>query len=129
MKTLSILLFLCLSCSSAFSNDIVLPNGKDAKILSKRKLIESVIVYSTKEGKTRYSYTYDSNGNQLTYLIEKWQNEQWINSERATTVYDSFGHEINCLSECWVEDHWSNNYRYTSTYNLYGKKLTFLFER
>ncbi len=44
----------------------------------------------------RGTYTYDAQGNMLSYLNENWENGQLVNSYRGTYTYDAQG---NMLSE------------------------------
>ncbi len=83
---------------------------------------------------TKSSYTYDANGNKLTYQFIYWTTQtgtgQWLNYERDTYTYDSNGNELTSLNEHWDSDsgQWVNIERTTTTYNDNGKTLTFLEE-
>ena len=56
---------------------------------------------------SRETYTYDSKGNELTYLNESWVNGQWANSARLTNTYNPNGYTLTKLYETWVNEQWT----------------------
>ena len=101
MKYLCILLLLSLSLTTVFSRGNEIQKGKENTILSNTDLVESVISYSTTGNNSKYSYTYDTFGNILTFLYQKFQNVQWENYNRTTFTYDSNGNPLTSLMEKW----------------------------
>ena len=86
-------------------------------------------VLAVADANRRYSYTYDNNGNELTYLIELGANNVWTNSERYSSIYDDNGNILNYLHEEWQNAAWMNYLRTTYSYDNNGNELTFLQER
>lgn len=77
---------------------------------------------------SRFSSTYDDNGNRLTDLIENWGSDTWRNHYRDTYFYDNNGNITTELREYWGQDNWINSSRQTYTYNGSGNMLTQLTE-
>jgi hypothetical protein len=118
MKSIFIVILLCLSFPTAFSQNN--KKGKEPITLSNNYIVESVIAYSTNGVNSKYTYTYDSKGNMLTRIYEKWQSEQWIKCERDTYTYDSKGNNLTDLYEKWENEQWVNYDRYTYISDPYG---------
>ena len=63
----------------------------------------------------RESFTFDSAGNWLTYLSEKWENNAWVNQSKKKFVYNSNGDMLDWKETWWQNNHWVNdwhNYRH-----------------
>ncbi len=76
----------------------------------------------------KFTNTYDANGNMLTNLFEKWTNNAWVISSKSTNTYDANGNELTQLNEVWTNNAWVNSSKYTYTYNAAGNMLTQLYE-
>jgi YD repeat-containing protein len=79
-------------------------------------------------GVNRDTFTYDANGNMLTYLLEDWSNGQWMFHQRSTFTYDANGRMLSDLFE-WANGVWVYPSRITYTYDVDGKMLASLGER
>jgi hypothetical protein len=76
-------------------------------------------------GQYRFTYTYDANGKELTFLYEQWSNGQWVGQYRFTYTYDANGKELTSLYDKWSNGQWVSDSRTTSTYDAQGN-LTLL---
>lgn len=76
----------------------------------------------------RITYTYDPAGNILTELYETYNNN-WENFAILTHTYNSSGNEISYLEEHWENGEWVNKIRYNKTYNSSGKMTEKFFEK
>jgi len=91
-------------------------------------LPDTVIFYKVSGTVMRYTYTYDSNGNRLSDLCEKWTNNNWINYYRNTYTYDSNGNLLSYSDGQWTNNAWENSNRRYYTYDSNGNQLTELYE-
>jgi hypothetical protein len=73
---------------------------------------------------SKRTFTYDTNGNQLTDLVEYWQNIVWVNCYKYTYTYNANGNMLTYLSESWQNNAWINWEKYTYTYDANGNSLT-----
>jgi hypothetical protein len=63
----------------------------------------------------RESFTFDSAGNWLTYLSEKWENNAWVNQSSKKFAYNSNGDMVDWKETWWQNNRWVNewhNYRH-----------------
>jgi hypothetical protein len=63
----------------------------------------------------RESFTFDSAGNWMTYLSEKWENNAWVNQSAKKFVYNSNGEMVDWKETWWQNNRWVNdwhNYRH-----------------
>lgn len=81
-----------------------------------------IVVDST----SRYTYSYDNNGNKIAMLYEYYEDGRWKNSSRTMSSYDDSGNLINVLDFSWYNGQWNNLYQDAYAYNKYGNLLTFL---
>lgn len=72
----------------------------------------------------RGTYTYDENGNLLTWLAEDKINGQWVNVYLHTNTYDLSGHKLSQLNQIWEGSYWQNAALYAYTYGTTGELLT-----
>ncbi len=79
-------------------------------------------------GQTRYTYSYDSNGNILTELVSTWNSSAWMDYTRVNYTYDTQNNLITEFSELWSNTKWVNAGRHTYTYDSQGNKMTDLYE-
>lgn len=70
------------------------------------------------------SMTYDNAGNMLTNLLETWNDGQWVNSSRSSKVFDQMGNMLEDFQETWKDGQWVNSMRFTFTYDNEGNNLT-----
>jgi Secretion system C-terminal sorting domain len=76
----------------------------------------------------RYLYTYDSNGNETLYLIEMWDDADWVIYSRITYTHDSNENMTSYLLETWDGANWVNSWRETYTYDTNGNITSYLRE-
>lgn len=55
---------------------------------------------------TKYTYTYDDNGRVIKYLVEKWENEQWVYDWKFMYDYESLISTLIATSEKWEKGQW-----------------------
>ncbi|MBU1678548.1 MAG: hypothetical protein KKD86_06785, partial [Bacteroidetes bacterium] len=70
--------------------------------------------------------TYDSSGNEINYLWQIWQNEQWVNANYVTNIYDIAGNNILYLYQRWIDTNLVNFYRVNYFYNSNGDKTSLI---
>jgi len=75
---------------------------------------------------SQYFYTYDTDGNQLSYLRQNWNGSDWVNSYQVTYTYDTDGNRLSYLSQNWDGSDWVNSYQVTYTYDTDGNRLSYL---
>jgi hypothetical protein len=75
------------------------------------------------------TYSYDLNRNKLTDLSEKWQDDKWVNLSKVTYLsYDLNGNQISDIHEIWQNEQWLYYWRATYTYDIDGNRLTQLYD-
>ena len=72
---------------------------------------------------SRNSYSYDSNGNQLTDLYEYKTAGVWEKIRLFTKTYDANNHITFVLDQSWVNNSWSDAAKTTYTYDANGNLL------
>ncbi|UBM62228.1 T9SS type A sorting domain-containing protein [Candidatus Sulfidibacterium hydrothermale] len=72
--------------------------------------------------KQQYFYTYDTNHNVLTALIQNGVNFQWQNFYKEEYTYDSANNKLSYIGQTWRETDstWVNSEQYLYTYDTYG---------
>ena len=55
------------------------------------------------------TWTYDSAGNKLTYLVQHWISGNWVNYYNETCTYNSNGNMLTDFSEIWSSGAWINS--------------------
>ena len=65
----------------------------------------------------QYTYTYDANYNQTSYLRQTWDGTQWVNSRQVTNTYDANNNRTSYTRQDWDGTQWVNYYQYTRTYD------------
>jgi len=73
-----------------------------------------------------YTYTYDNDGNQLSYLRQIWDGSDWVNYRQYTYTYDNDGNQLSYLGQNWDGSDWVNDFQYTFTYDNDGNLLSYL---
>ncbi|HEY9164595.1 MAG TPA: T9SS type A sorting domain-containing protein [Candidatus Kryptonia bacterium] len=73
------------------------------------------------------TFTYDANGNELTWVDKLQENGQWVNSDSFTFTYDARGDELTYLLELSESGQWTDFSCDTSTYDANGHLLTHLY--
>jgi len=76
----------------------------------------------------RESFTFDSAGNWLTYLSEKWENNAWVNQSKKTFVYNSNGEMVDWKTAGWNSASWANEWHYVWHFDANGLNDTSLFQ-
>ncbi|MCF6269456.1 MAG: hypothetical protein L3J41_07090, partial [Melioribacteraceae bacterium] len=92
-------------------------------------VVDSVLVKNTNSPLKKYTYTYDSNGNMISYLYENWDGANWVNNKRYVYTYDSNGNMTSYFYESWYNTNWVNDRRYAYTYDSNGNMTLYLYER
>ena len=90
---------------------------------------DTIVTYDTIGLYQRHIQTFDLNGNVLTYCMQQWETNAWVNDWRNTYTYDANGNMLTSLGEEWQNNAWVNDYRWTYTYDANGNMLTDLRER
>ncbi|MFZ4523878.1 MAG: T9SS type A sorting domain-containing protein [Bacteroidales bacterium] len=75
----------------------------------------------------RESFTFDSAGNWLSYLSEKWENNAWVNQSAKKFVYNSNGDMVDWKETWWQNNTWVNdwhNYRHFDANGLNDTSLS-----
>jgi hypothetical protein len=68
----------------------------------------------------RESFTFDSAGNWLTYLSEKWENNAWLNQNTKKFVYNSNGDMVDWKETWWQNNRWMNDWHYYNHFDANG---------
>lgn len=68
----------------------------------------------------RESFTFDSSGNRLSYLIEKWENNTWVNQSKEEFVYNSNGDMVHWKTIYWQNNRWVNYWHYYNHFDANG---------
>lgn len=76
----------------------------------------------------KYSYSYYNNGETSVMLLETWTNDSWRNSQKKIYQYDENGNVLEMLHMRWNFVEWVNFYRHTYTYDETGNILTYIYE-
>ena len=71
-----------------------------------------------------YTYTYDSNNNKLTELHQKWENNSWIYSSKIIYTYDSNNNVLTELRQTGENNSLVNSILFTYTYDFNNNRLT-----
>ena len=64
----------------------------------------------------QYSYNYSDN-NLISGLYETWQNGEWQNVAKDSSVYNDANNRIMYLYKTWDDSAWINNFKYDYTYD------------
>jgi len=78
---------------------------------------------------SKYTYTYDEDGNLLTKLYERWLFDKYVNNSKYTYTYDEDGSLLMFFKEKSENNTWINDKRSTYAYNIDGNLNTFLSEK
>ncbi|NCA77550.1 MAG: T9SS type A sorting domain-containing protein [Alphaproteobacteria bacterium] len=76
----------------------------------------------------RETFTYDSMGNELTYLAEKWENNAWVNSMNQEFAYNSNGEMVDWKRATWQSNAWENGWHYYYHFNSDGLNDTCIYQ-
>ena len=79
----------------------------------------------TNHDRARETYTYDTQGNNLTQEAEDLKNK-WINTDKISFTYDIKGNMLTAIEEILENNALVKNSMNTYTYNSKGNKLTSL---
>ncbi|MCX6305373.1 MAG: hypothetical protein NT040_10415, partial [Bacteroidetes bacterium] len=77
----------------------------------------------------RESLTFDSAGNWLTYLSEKWENNAWVNQTIKKFVYNSNGDMVDWKTTWWQNNTWMNDWHYYWHFDANGLNDTSMFQQ
>jgi len=112
-------------------NPAINPRANNRKKKEISKLNRSIYrpILAVADTNRRYSYTYDDNGNELTFLLETWTNNAWVNSYKYTNTYNNNGNRLTSLDETWTNNVWVNYWKTSDTYDNDGKRLSSLDEK
>ena len=70
------------------------------------------------------TYTYDAKGKMLTDLSKGWTNGAWMNGSLYTYSYDANANVVNEVIQNWLNGQWTNYRQSTFTYDAHGNELT-----
>ncbi|HKJ44947.1 MAG TPA: T9SS type A sorting domain-containing protein [Balneolales bacterium] len=70
---------------------------------------------------TRYYYAYDQNDNQKGYLLQGYNNGNWINDYRMLSNYDINNHVLDETEQLWTGSTWQNFTLIKYNYDNSGK--------
>jgi hypothetical protein len=70
------------------------------------------------------TYTYNANGKMLTDWFEGWTNGSWMNGSLYTYTYDTKGNMVNELTQYWLNGLWTNFYQTVYTFDSNGNIIT-----
>jgi hypothetical protein len=69
------------------------------------------------------SLSYDSNGNNLVEITQRFSGTAWINESRISKTYDNFNYCISQSEEFWSDSIWVNVHRFCYTVDASGNEL------
>jgi len=93
--------------------------------------IDSIIEKWWENGWVEYeheSFTYDSLGNNIGFMVEHIMDGSWVSSLRETNKFNSFNKLESSLEEVWNGINWENNNLNTIYYNSHGLIDSSLYE-
>ena len=73
---------------------------------------------------TRLTYIYLDSGKLFTYIQEQWLLNAWVFQYRLLNTYDNSGEPIITLQQDWLNNSWTNSSQSISTFSPSGKTLT-----
>ncbi|HNY01421.1 MAG TPA: T9SS type A sorting domain-containing protein [Bacteroidales bacterium] len=76
----------------------------------------------------RESFTFDSAGNWLSYLSEKWENNAWLNQSQKKFAYNSTSDLADWKTAWWQNNTWVNGWHYYYHYDSNGLNDTSMFQ-
>ena len=74
-------------------------------------VIDSIIVRTMNELKQKDIFTYDSFGNKITHTIEVISNSIWISKMKFSYEYDMDGNNTSFLEEYWKDSNFVSSVR------------------
>jgi hypothetical protein len=86
---------------------------------------DSIIYYSGLTLNNRETYSYDKDGNLLTYLKQTHGALGWLNSELNTFIYDENGRVLAEMKQTWIGFFWEKQYLLAYTYDHLGNMLSY----
>jgi len=66
---------------------------------------------------------YDNNNNQVYSLPLFWRNNQWDSISQSFYVYNANNKKIDEIHQSFYNNQWKNSYRYTYTWDINGNEL------
>ena len=63
------------------------------------------------EKSSKEVYEYDASGNQTSYIIYNWKNNNWINAYKYVAEYDAVGNVTIGISSSWENNRWIDTYK------------------
>jgi hypothetical protein len=94
-----------------------LPKRSQNQIEGILYLIDSIKIHSIKNEDLKYSFLYDSNTNRITWIVEKWQNNQWDSITLNLFQYNIKGNILVYLIMLRNNNQWNNSEKYLYTYD------------
>jgi len=76
----------------------------------------------------RESFTFDSAGNWLSYLSEKWENNAWVNNYTKKFIYNSNGDRVDWKETWWQNNTWMNVWHYYWHFDANGLNDTCIYQ-
>lgn len=90
---------------------------------------DSMIFFSGISSREKETFTYDLDGNLITFQKQKYSYGTWTNVELNLYSYDYSGLVLSEQKYIWKDNEWVKNYLFTYTYDLYGNMLTCLLQK
>lgn len=83
---------------------------------------------STWDNDFRYVYSYDANGNEITYRSDDWVAGSWVFLNKNTQTYNANNLVVNYLSQNWdnVGSAWINDSQSNYTYDANGNNTSYI---
>ncbi|NCA77408.1 MAG: T9SS type A sorting domain-containing protein [Alphaproteobacteria bacterium] len=100
-------------------------NSSGDSLVQLMELIQSNLIYVNS---ARESFTFDSAGNWLSYLSEKWENNAWVNQLTKKFVYNSNGDMVDWKTTYWENNRWMNGWHYYWHFDANGLNDTSLYQ-
>jgi hypothetical protein len=76
----------------------------------------------------KYYFTYSTEGDSVTMVVEVWKLNSWVNEYRLTKTYNQNGEIETELNEKWSNGTWVNNQKSSYTYDDTGNLMFFLYK-
>ena len=74
---------------------------------------------------SKYEYTYDEKGNELSYIRSVYENNAWVYTYKIEYTYDANGKKSTEAHSKYENNAWVYTLKFESTYDEKGKLLTF----
>lgn len=87
------------------------------------EFVDSILIYDEYGNSSKWSYSYDSHGRKLKYLIQVRNIDDWLNQKKYSYLYDESGNYIKYSSQIW-DNKWKIFEQDTTIYTKNENVLT-----